>query len=114
MASDNVKQFTSDTWEQEVVKSDQPVLVDFWAPWCGPCRMLGPTIDRIAAQFAGRVKVGKVNTDENPKLASRYAIDVIPQVLVFTGGDQPRERLQGAQPENALVAMIDRALEHRA
>ncbi|SRR6266852_9619464 len=114
MASENVKEFTTANWDQEVVKSEQLVLVDFWAAWCGPCRMLAPTIERIAAQFAGRVKVGKVNTDENPDLARRYGIDAIPQVMLFQGGDQPRERLLGNQPENTLVAAIDRVLESRS
>jgi thioredoxin 1 len=114
MASENVKELSTANWETEVVKSQQPVLVDFWAPWCGPCRMLAPTIERVAAQFAGRVKVGKVNTDENPDLARRYGIDAIPQVMIFLGGDQPRERLLGNQPENTLVATINRVLESRS
>jgi thioredoxin 1 len=113
MASENVKEFNAANWDQEVVKSQEPVLVDFWAPWCGPCRMLTPTIEKIATQFAGRVKVGKVNTDDNADLAGRYGIDAIPQVMLFMGGDQPRERLLGNQPENTLVAVINRALEGR-
>ena len=81
MASANVVELTTDNWEQEVVNSDKPVLVDFWAPWCGPCRALAPTIDKLAAQFAGKVKVGKLNTDDSPDVAVRYAISGIPQVL---------------------------------
>jgi thioredoxin 1 len=111
MASKNVMELTTANWEQEVVKSDVPVLVDFWAPWCGPCRALAPTIDRIAEQFAGRVKVGKLNTDDNSDVAIRYGITSIPQVLIFKGGDQPREKVVGLTPEPALVKAINRVLE---
>ena len=111
MASQNVKEFSTANWEQEVVNSATPVLVDFWAPWCGPCRQLGPTIERLADQFAGRVKVGKLNTDDNQELAVRYAISGIPQVLLFKGGDQPRERIVGLTPERELVKVINRVLE---
>jgi len=110
MASENVLQFTVDNWEKEVVQSDKPVLVDFWAPWCGPCRQLGPTIDKLADQYAGRLKVGKINTDDNQDLAVRYGISGIPQVLIFKGGDQPKERLVGLQPERVLTGVIDRVL----
>ena len=111
MASANVKEFTTDNWEQEVVNSDQPVLVDFWAPWCGPCRALAPTIDKLAEQYAGKVKVGKLNTDDNQELAVRYGISGIPQVLIFRGGDQPRERMVGLQREQDLLKVIDRVLQ---
>ena len=111
MANANVMEFTTDNWEQEVVKSDKPVLVDFWAPWCGPCRALGPTIDKIATDFAGRIKVGKLNTDEHGDTAAKYGISGIPQVLLFNGGDQPKERLVGLQPESAIVKVVNRLLE---
>lgn len=110
MASANVKEFTTGNWEQEVLKSEIPVLVDFWAPWCGPCRALAPTIDKIAEQFAGKVKVGKLNTDDNSDLAVRYGISGIPQVLLFKGGDDPKERMVGLQSEGALVKVINRVL----
>jgi thioredoxin 1 len=110
MVSENVREFSAANWDQEVLKSEQPVLVDFWAPWCGPCRALGPTIDKIATQFAGRVKVGKLNTDDNQDLAVKYAISGIPQVLLFKGGGEPRERLVGLQSESALVKVVDRVL----
>jgi thioredoxin 1 len=111
MASPNVVELTDSNWEQEVVQSDKPVLVDFWAPWCPPCRALAPTIEHLADQFAGKVKVGKLNTDESPETASRYGVASIPQVLVFKGGsDQPVEKSVGALPENSFVKMINRVI----
>src|SRR5438132_14135974 len=110
MASANVVELTTDNWVQEVVESDQPVLVDFWAPWCGPCRALAPTIDKLAAQYAGKVKVGKLNTDENPETAVKYGITGIPQVLLFKGSDQPVERVVGLTSQGALEKLINRVL----
>jgi thioredoxin 1 len=110
MASSNVLTFTNDNWQQEVVQSDVPVVVDFWAPWCGPCRMMSPTIDRLADQFAGKVKVGKLNIDDNQEVAMQYAISAIPAVLIFKGGDQPQERLVALQTEAALTKVINRVL----
>jgi len=111
MASANVIELTTANWEKEVTQSDKPVLVDFWAVWCGPCRMLAPTIDKIADQFAGKVKVGKLNTDENQDLAVRYGITSIPQVLLFKGGSQPLDKVVGVQPESVFVKMLNRVLE---
>ena len=111
MASANVLTLTADNWETEVVKSDKPVLVDFWAVWCGPCRALSPTIDRLADQYAGKVKVGKLNTDEAPDIAARYGISSIPQVMLFKGGEQPVDKTVGVQPEANFVKMINRVLE---
>jgi thioredoxin 1 len=111
MAAKNVHEFTEANWEAEVAKSDKPVLVDFWAPWCGPCRALAPTIDKLADQYAGRLKVGKLNTDENPDVAVKYSISGIPQVLLFKGSDEPKERIVGLQSEAALVKLINRVLE---
>src|SRR6516225_8096685 len=110
MASANVVELTAANWDKEVVQSEKPVLVDFWAPWCGPCRALAPTIDRLADQFAGKLKVGKLNTDDNQDLAVRYGISGIPQVLLFKGGDQPKERVVGLQSEAALVKLINNVL----
>lgn len=82
----NVVTLTDANFQTEVLSSEQPVLVDFWAPWCGPCKMIAPTIDAVATEFLGKVRVGKVNTDDNPKTASSYGISSIPTVLVFKGG----------------------------
>jgi thioredoxin 1 len=111
MASENVREFTAANWDQEVGKSDVPVLVDFWAPWCGPCRALAPTIEKIATQFAGKLKVGKLNTDDHPDLAVKYGISGIPQVLLFKGGEQPKERLVGLQSEGAISKVVSRVLD---
>ena len=111
MASANVIELTAENWEKEVVQSEKPVLVDFWAVWCGPCRMLAPTIDKIADQFAGKVKVGKLNTDEVPDIAVKYGISAIPQILLFKGSDQPIDKQIGNQPMDSIVKMLNRALE---
>lgn len=110
MASKNVMEFTDANFQAEVVQSSQPVLVDFWAPWCGPCRLLGPTIDKLADQYSGKVKVGKVNVDENSDLAVKYNITTIPRVLVFKGSDKPIHELVGLTPEAELTRMLDKAL----
>lgn len=110
MAGANVMTFTTANWQQEVLQSDKPVLVDFWAPWCGPCRQLTPIIDRIADQFAGRVKVGKLNTDENQQIAIDYGISAIPQVYFFNGGEQPVQRFVGFTSEAELVKSLNRIL----
>jgi thioredoxin 1 len=111
MASANVVNVTSANWEQEVVQSDKPVLVDFWAVWCGPCRMLGPTIDKVANDFSGKVKVVKLNTEEAPEIAAKYRISAIPQIMVFKGGDQPVERPSpGVKSEADIVKMLNRVL----
>ena len=85
MAGQNVVEFTDQNFEQEVINSDQPVLVDFWAEWCMPCRMLAPTIDKIAKDYAGKVKVGKLDTDANRDVSIKYGISAIPTVILFKG-----------------------------
>jgi thioredoxin 1 len=111
MASEHVIELTENNWEQEVVKSDKPVLVDFWAVWCGPCRALGPTIDKIAESYSGKVKVGKVNTDDAQALAIRYGISAIPQIMIFNGSDRPVERPSpGVKSEADISRMLDRIL----
>ena len=98
--------FTDDNFEQEVLQSDTPVLVDFWAPWCGPCRALGPTIEELAGAYAGSVKVGKLDTDQNPKTAQAYNIMSIPAVLVFKDG-KPVQNVLGAQPKSTYMEILD-------
>jgi thioredoxin len=106
MASPNVHEFTSDNWQAEVVQSDVPVLVDFWAPWCGPCRALSPIVDKLADQFAGKVKVGKLNVDENGDLAAEYGINSIPRLLVFKGSRTPVQSVTGLRGEVELAQML--------
>ncbi len=87
MASDAVKEFTDANFDAEVISADTPVVVDFWAEWCMPCRMLAPTIDEVATLFDGKVKVGKLDTDANREVSVKYGISAIPTVLVFKGGE---------------------------
>ena len=86
MANENVKTFTATNWEADVLKSDKPVLVDFWAAWCGPCRMVAPIIDELATEYAGKVSVGKLNVDEEGTVAGQYGVMSIPTIAVFKGG----------------------------
>jgi thioredoxin 1 len=111
MASANVVQFSSENWEKEVEQSDKPVVVDFWAPWCGPCRQLTPIIDRIADQFAGKVKVGKLNVDDAQDVATKFGITSIPRVFVFNKGPKPEKTVVGLTSENELVKMINSVLQ---
>ncbi|XP_024378901.1 uncharacterized protein [Physcomitrium patens] len=98
---------TEATWTELVLNCDTPVLVDFWAPWCGPCRMIAPMIDEIAKQYAGKVRCLKLNTDESPDIATKYGIRSIPTVLVFTRGEK-RDSVVGAVPKSTLTSTIDK------
>lgn len=102
----NVVEFTDDNFDSEVLQSSQPVLVDFWAPWCGPCRLIAPTVEELSNDYAGRVKVGKLNTDDNPKVASSYGISAIPTVLLFKGG-QIVDKFVGVQPKTRMSSAMD-------
>jgi thioredoxin 1 len=106
MAGDNTLTFTDDGFDSEVLKSDKPVLVDFWAEWCGPCRMMTPTIDAIAADYSGRAKVGKLNVDDNGQTAMRYQIRGIPALLLFKDGKIVDQRV-GAVGKSDLQKMLD-------
>ena len=96
---------TKDNFEQEVMNSDLPVLVDFWAVWCGPCQMLAPTVEQLAEEYACKVKVGKVNVDEQPELAQRYGIMSIPTLILFKDG-QVANQTMGVQPKESIEAML--------
>lgn len=99
-------QVTDSSFKQEVIDSDIPVLVDFWAPWCGPCRMVAPVVDEIATQYAGKLKVVKINTDENPKVASDYGIRSIPTLILFKGGEKVGFHV-GAVPKSTLSKTVE-------
>ena len=102
---------TDSSFKQEVLESDVPVLVDFWAPWCGPCRMVAPVVEEIAGQYEGLIKVVKVNTDENPNVASQYGIRSIPTLMIFKGG-QRVDMVVGAVPKTTLANTIEKYLEN--
>ena len=107
MAAENVQTFTDSNFEETVMKSGQPVLVDFWAEWCGPCKRLAPTVDALASDYQGKVTVGKLNVDENPKVAEKYQVRGIPTLLLFKGG-QVVESVIGLAQKDALKKVIDK------
>jgi thioredoxin 1 len=106
MAGLNTLNFTDSTFDQEVLRADVPVLVDFWAEWCGPCRQMGPTIDVVANEYAGKVKVGKLDVDSNGDTAMRYNIRGIPTLLLFKDGRVVEQRV-GALQKSELMKMLD-------
>lgn len=105
----NAIEITDATFEAEVLTSASPVVVDFWAPWCGPCRKLGPVLDEVAEELKGKIKVVKINTDENLKTAKEYSIIGLPSLLVFKNG-QAVERLVGLLPKSSIVSNIEKHL----
>ncbi|MEW5746708.1 MAG: thioredoxin [Nitrospirota bacterium] len=107
--AEGVVELTSAAWDQDVLKASGVVMVDFWAVWCGPCRMIAPTIEELAKEYAGKIKVGKLNTDENPDVASKYKIMGIPTVMFFKDG-QKVDQIVGAVPKPQLKAKIDALL----
>jgi len=106
MSGSDTLEFTDARFAQEVLESEQPVLVDFWAPWCRPCRVFAPTVDALATAWRGRVKVGKLNVDENPQCAAEYEIRTIPTLLLFANGEVV-ERIVGRAPLVRLEEMLE-------
>jgi thioredoxin 1 len=107
MASDNVQTFTDGNFEETVIKAGEPVLVDFWAEWCGPCKRLAPTVDALAGDYAGKIIVGKLNVDENPSTAMKFQIRGIPALLLFKGG-QVVESVVGLAQKEFLKTVIEK------
>ena len=107
--ADNITKITETNWDQEVLKSTVPVLIDFWAEWCGPCHALAPTVESIASSYTGKMKVGKVNVDENEKISAKYGIRSIPTLILFKGGEI-KEVLIGNRPKNEITQALDKHL----
>ncbi|MDB6031184.1 MAG: trxA, partial [Verrucomicrobiales bacterium] len=108
MASQNIVTITDANWDEEVLKSTVPVLVDFWAEWCGPCKMLAPVLEELATEYAGKAKVAKLNIEESQALANQFRITSIPTVLLFKNG-QPTEQIVGLRSKSQYKAAIDKA-----
>ncbi len=106
MSGDKVLTIDNENFEQEVINSDKPVLIDFWASWCGPCRMVAPIIDQLAQQYDGKVKVGKVNVDEQRDIAAKYKVMSIPTIYIFKDG-KPVDKVVGARPKSDLETFIN-------
>jgi thioredoxin 1 len=109
MAGANVTHVTDSNFEAEVLKSSTPVLVDFWAPWCGPCRAIAPIVDEIAGEYAGRLKVVKVNVDDNPMAPGQFGVRGIPNLLIIRDG-KVKDQIVGAVPKSHLVRAVDTAI----
>lgn len=109
MASDKVVQLTDDSFDQEVLKSSTPVLVDFWASWCAPCKAISPVVDSLAEDYDGKVKIGKLNVDENPATPGQYGVRGIPTLILFKEG-KVVDQVVGAVPKNQLEGLLKKAL----
>ena len=109
MAAENVQTYTDTNFDADVLKAGQPVLVDFWAEWCGPCRAMEPSINALATDYVGKVSVGKLNVDDNPSITMRYMVRGIPTVMLFKGG-QIVDQVVGLVDKNALKQMVDKHL----
>ena len=109
MASDKIVHVTDASFDQEVLKSPTPVLIDFWAPWCAPCRAIAPIIDDLAGEYSGRLKVVKMNVDDNPQTPGRYGVRGIPNLLIIKGGEV-KEQIIGAVPKGTLVKAVNNAI----
>jgi thioredoxin len=105
----NVAEVSDGSFDQEVLQSDVPVLIDFWAPWCGPCKAISPVVEELAGEYQGRLKVVKMNVDDNPQTPSRYGVRGIPNLILFKSG-QVADQIIGAVPKGHLVKAIDRTL----
>jgi thioredoxin 1 len=105
----NTVEFNDANFEQEVLKSELPVLVDFWAPWCGPCRMIAPSIEALSTEYAGKVKIGKLNSDDNPDVSAKFGIRSIPTLLIFKNGEVVNQ-LVGALPKDKIAEQLNRAI----
>ncbi len=107
--ADNIIELSDDNFKSEILESDKPALVDFWAPWCGPCRMVGPVVEELATEYTEKLKVGKLNVDNSPQTASTYGIRSIPSLLIFKAG-KLADQTVGAADKEQLKAFIDKNL----
>ena len=106
MSSNDIKHVTDDSFEQDVLKSDVPVLVDYWAEWCGPCKSIAPILDQVAAEYQGRIRVAKINVDENKMVPAKFGIRGIPTLMLFKNGNVEATRV-GALSKSQLTAFLD-------